>query len=242
MDMAPPLTGSRVQDLGDLLIVHFRPKRLWGVLAFLGVWLTFWTAGGIAAFIQLLHADWGTRLFLLLWLCFWAFGESTSATIIAWQLFGRELLLVSPERLEVRKQIGPLTKTKLYEAPLVRDLNAARAASDEDERPRKDFCLAFGYDDKTVRVGEGMSEREAEHIAAAVSARIRPRTWWGGRQPGRAVRASTRRRGSRSAGAAAARHPAADRVSAPCRGSDRKPRCVDPSRLPWGAGATSGAR
>jgi hypothetical protein len=183
MDMAPPPTGSRIQDLGDLLIVHFRPKRLWGVLAFLAVWLTFWTAGGIAAFIQLLHADWGTRLFLFLWLCFWAFGESTAATIIAWQLLGRELLLVSRERLEVRKQIGPLTKTKLYEAPLVRDLEAARAPSDEDERPRKDFCLAFGYDDKTVRVGEGMSEREAEHIAATVSARIRPRTWWGEDSP-----------------------------------------------------------
>ena len=153
------------------------------MLAFLAVWLTFWTAGGIAAFIQLLHADWGARLFLLLWLCFWAFGESTAATIIAWQLFGRELLVVSREGLEVRKQIGPLTKTKLYEAPLVHDLKAARAPSEEDERPRKDFCLAFGYDDKTVRVGEGMSEREAEHIAATVSARIRPRTWWGEDSP-----------------------------------------------------------
>jgi hypothetical protein len=196
---------------------------LWGVLAFLGVWLTFWTAGGIAAFIQLLHADWGTRLFLLLWLCFWAFGESTSATIIAWQLFGRELLLVSPERLEVRKQIGPLTKTKLYEAPQrllprVRLRRQDRACRRGNERTGS----------RAHRRGRVSTDPSADLV--------------GGRQPGRAVRASTRRRGSRSAGAAAARHPAADRVSAPCRGSDRKPRCVDPSRLPWGAGATSGAR
>jgi hypothetical protein len=175
MDKAPQPTGSRIQELGDQLIVHFRPQRSWGTLAFLAFWLTFWTVGGIAAFTQLLHGDWS----ILLWLCFWAFGEATVAVIIAWQLFGHELLLVSPERLEVRKQIGPFTKTKLYEVPLVRDLEAARARSDEDERPRKDFCLAFEYDDKPVRVGEGMSEREAEHIAATISARIRPRTWWG---------------------------------------------------------------
>ncbi len=176
---APPPTGSRIHELGDLLVVSFRPRRSWGTLAFLGFWLTFWTAGGIAAFTQLLHVGWGARLFLLLWLCFWALGEATVTAVIAWQLFGRELLLVSPERLEVRKQIGPFTKTKLYEVPFVRDLKAVRAPSDEDERPRKDFCLAFRYDDKTVRVGEGMSEREAEHIAATVSARIRPRTRWG---------------------------------------------------------------
>jgi len=179
MDKAPQPTGSRIQELGDQLIVHFRPRRSWGTLAFLAFWLTFWTAGGIAAFTQLLHGDLGARLFILLWLCFWAFGEATVAIIIAWQLFGHELLLVSADQLEVRRQIGPFTKTKLYAVPLVRDLEAAQARSDEDERPRKDFCLAFEYDDKPVRVGEGMSEREAEHIAATISARIRPRTWWG---------------------------------------------------------------
>ena len=183
MDKAPPPTRSRIQELGDQLIVHFRPRRSWGTLAFLAFWLTFWTAGGIAAFTQLLHGDLGAGLFILLWLCFWAFGEATVAGIIAWQLFGRELLLVSPEQLEVRKQIGPFTKTKRYEVPLVRDLEAARARGDEDERPRKDFCLAFEYDDKPVRVGEGMSEREAEQIAATISARIRPRTWWGEESP-----------------------------------------------------------
>ena len=179
MAQAPPPTGSRIQQLGDRLIVHFRPRRSWGALTFLAFWLTFWTAGGIAAFTRLLNADWNERVFLIVWLCFWAFGESAAAGVIAWQLFGGELLLVTPQQIEVRKQIGRFAKTKLYEVPLVRDLTAARAPSDEDERPRKDFCIQFAYDGGTVRVGEGMSEREAEHIAATLSARIRPRTWWG---------------------------------------------------------------
>jgi len=35
MAQAPPPTGSRIQELGDRLIVHFRPRRSWGALTFL---------------------------------------------------------------------------------------------------------------------------------------------------------------------------------------------------------------
>jgi hypothetical protein len=184
MDIAPP-TGSRIQDLGDRLIVRFRPRRSWGQLVFLAIWLTGWTVGGIAAIDALPTVGWGERLFLLLWLCGWAFGESFVTCAIAWQLFGRELLIVTPEQIEVRKEVGRFARTKFYEVGLVGDFEGARVPSDQDERPRKDFCLEFVYDDSTVRVGEGMGEREAEHIAATVSTRIHPRrTWWGEESPG----------------------------------------------------------
>ncbi len=180
MDIAPPPTGSRIQDLGDRLIVRFRPRRSWGELVFLAVWLTGWTAGGIAAIGAVLNGDWNERPFLLVWLCGWAFGESMVTGVIAWQLSGRELLIVTPQQIEVRKEVGRFARTKLYDVALVRDFKAARVPSAEDEQPRKDFCLEFAYDDGTVRVGEGMGEREAEHIAATLSARIHPRrTWWG---------------------------------------------------------------
>jgi hypothetical protein len=184
MDVAPPPTGSRIEDLPDRLVVRFRPKRSWGTLAFLAFWLAGWTAGGIAAIGALLTGDWGERAFLLLWLCGWAFGECFVTGAIVWQLFGREILIVTPEQFEVRKEIGRFARTKLYKAALVRDLRAARVPHDEDERPRKDFCLEFAYDDSTVRIGEGMGEREAEHVAATVSTRIHPqRTWWGEESP-----------------------------------------------------------
>jgi hypothetical protein len=183
MDIAPPPTGSRIQDLGDRLIVQFRPKRMWGDLVFSAVWLTGWTVAGIAA-IGALLTDWSARPFLLLWLCGWAFGELFVTGAIAWQLFGRELLIVTPEQIEVRKEVGRFARTQVYEAALVRDFKAAPPPSGEDERPRNDFCFEFAYDDSTVRVGEGMGEREAEHIAASVAARINPRpTWWGEESP-----------------------------------------------------------
>jgi hypothetical protein len=102
---------------------------------------------------------------------------------IAWELRGRELLIVTPERLEVRKEIGRFARTKLYDAALVRTVEEARVPHDEDEKPRKDFCLKVLYDDTTLRVGEGMSEREAEYVASVVLQRIRPRSWWGEDEP-----------------------------------------------------------
>ncbi|HEX9378374.1 MAG TPA: hypothetical protein VF872_02175 [Gaiellaceae bacterium] len=171
MDIAPPPAGSRIQELGDRLIVRFRPPRSWVVLVFLAFWLTFWTAGGIAAFTQLLDARWSERAFLIVWLCFWALGESAVTVVMAWQLFGRELLVVTTEQLELRKEVGRFARTKLYDVALVGDFKAARVPNGEDEQPRKDFCLEFAHDGETVRAGEGMGEREAEHTAASVSAR-----------------------------------------------------------------------
>jgi len=180
MDIAPSPNGLRIQDLGDRLIVGFRTTRLWAVLVFLAVWLPIWTWAGIGAFAKLLTGDWSERAFFFVWLCGWAFGESMATGIIAWQIFGRELLVVTADQVEMRKEVGRFARTKHYEVSLVRDFKAARVPSAEDERPRKDFCLEFTYDAATVRVGEGMGEREAEHIAASVSALIHPRrTWWG---------------------------------------------------------------
>jgi hypothetical protein len=183
MEIATPPTGSRIQELGDRLIVRFTPRRSWGGLVFLAVWLTGWTIGGIAAFTQLVAGGWGVRLFMLLWLCGWAFGEGAVVLAIAWQLRGRELLVVTPEHLEVRKEIGSFARTKLYDATLVRNVEAARVPHDEDERPRKDYCLKVFYEDEALRVGEGMSEREAEYAASVVLQRIRPRSWWGENDP-----------------------------------------------------------
>ena len=100
-------------------------------------------------------------------------------TGVAWLVAGRELLIVTPESLEVRQQIRRFARTKRYDVGLVEDVTGARVPTDEDERPRADFCLRISYDGKHVKVGEGMGEREAEYVASRVLALIRPRTWWG---------------------------------------------------------------
>jgi hypothetical protein len=179
MGVAPPLaSGLRIQELGDSLVVQFRPRRSWGALLFLTLWLLFWTAGGLAAAREVPKAPPSGAAFLLFWLCGWAAGECTAAFVIAWQLFGRTLLTVTPDGLEVRKQIGRLALTKRYDAALVRDITAIRVPADGGEGLRNDFCLGVSLGDTTVRIGEGLNEREAEYLASIVLSRIRPRSWW----------------------------------------------------------------
>ena len=172
----PPQTGSRIQELGDRLIVRFWPQRSWGALVFFSVWLTFWTIAGIAVFAELARADWGGRAFMLVWLCMWGFGEGAVIVAIAWQLVGQELLLVAPQQLEERKEIGRFARTKAYDLALVEDIRAARTPTDEGER--RDFCLQVLFEGKRLRIGEGMGEREAEYVASVVLDRIRPRARW----------------------------------------------------------------
>lgn len=185
MDISPPpsATGFRVQELDESLIVDLRPGRMWGELVFVTFWVTVWTVGGVAALVAFMSETWGARAFLAVWLCGWVFGECWAGATIAWQLFGHEILTVTQEQLEVRQAVGRFSRTKRYDAALVRDLSAAPVPTDADEKPRKDFCVKFSYRDERVSVGERLDKREAEHLASLVAARIRPRGWWGEEEP-----------------------------------------------------------
>jgi hypothetical protein len=167
-----------VQELGDRLVVGFRPRREWVALPFLAFWLVGWTLGGILAWGQLLHVGPAGTAFLLVWLAGWIAGECLVLGAIIWQLSGRETLTVTTDSIEIRWRIGRLARIKRYETGAVHHVTAELVPHDEDEQPRKDFGLRVSCADDEVHVGEGLDEREAEHIASLVESRIRPRGWW----------------------------------------------------------------
>jgi hypothetical protein len=162
--MAParPLHGLRLEELGDRLLVRFRPRRSWGAVVFLGVWLTGWTFGGVSAFMAFASAGTVPRAFLAVWLLGWVVGECAVVVILASQLFGRELLTVSPGDLEDRREVGSFGLTRRYDANRVSDVEAVLVPTGEDERPRTDYGLQVSYDGTALRFGEGMSESEAQ--------------------------------------------------------------------------------
>jgi hypothetical protein len=176
MDVAPPpASGLRMQEVGDRLIVSFRPNR--SGLIFLSIWFLGWTFGGLAAWLSVARPDPGGAAFLIFWLCGWFFGECTVICIIAWKLFGHVWLVVTADELEERFQLLRLSQKKRYEAARVAGITAARMPQDDGELS-KDYKLRVSYDGGTVWVGEGMGEREAEDVAAVVRERIRGRSWW----------------------------------------------------------------
>ena len=171
---------SVIQELGDRLVVSFRPRRAWFELAFLSFWLTLWSGGGLMAMTQLGHVGPGGTLFFLIWLTGWAFGECFVAGVIAWQFVGRTLLTVTADILEIRWEIRRLARTKQYELVSVEEISAAQVPADEDERPRSDFGLRIEANDETLHIGERLTASEAEYVASTVTSRIfAPRSWWG---------------------------------------------------------------
>lgn len=171
---------SVIQELGDRLVVSFRPRRAWFDLAFLSFWLTGWSFGGLMAMTQLGHVGPGGTLFFLIWLTGWAFGECFVAGVIAWQFVGRTLLTVTADMLEIRWEIRRLARTKRYALASVEDVAAATVPADEDEKPRKDFGLRIDANGELLHVGERLTASQAEYAASIVSSRIfAPRSWWG---------------------------------------------------------------
>jgi hypothetical protein len=170
---------SVIQELGDRLVVSFRPRRMWSVLAFLSIWLTLWTFGGLMAMTQLGQVGPGGTAFFLVWLSGWAFGEFFVTGVIAWQLVGRAVLTVSDEALEIRWEIRRLARTKRFDLASVEDISASQVPSDEDEGPRSDFGLLIDANGESLHVGERLTASEAEYVATTVASRIfGRRSWW----------------------------------------------------------------
>jgi hypothetical protein len=182
---------SVIHDVGDRVVVSFRPRRRWSVIVFLVAWLAGWTLGGILAAGQATHVSPGVTAFLLIWLSLWLCGEVFAVGTVLWMLRGRELLTATPEWLELRWELGPLARTQRFDAPAVQRIGAERVPHDEDEKPRDDFGLRISCVDDRLHFGEGVSEHEAEQIALAVEARLHPRSWWDDRpQPSGAAPAT----------------------------------------------------
>jgi hypothetical protein len=179
MTVAPSPHGlPRIEELGDSTSVSFRPRRSWGDVGFLIVWLTLWTFGGIAAMHALVHAPLGGRLFLAFWLCGWLVGETAVGAIVAWKLFGREALVVTSNELEVRRQVGHFSSSQRVPTALVDSVNAKLVPVGEDERPRSDYCVEISTGGKKIRVGHSMDRSGAEYVASLVLAWVGPRSWW----------------------------------------------------------------
>ena len=173
MGVAAPLARHpQVEDLGDRLVVTLRPPRSWVVVLFLTAWLIGWSFGGIDAIRHLGKGGAAiVLLFLAVWLIGWFVGGCFAFLALAWLLRGREVLTVTPNELQVVRSVGRIALTRRYDAALVEGISAG-------ERGGQGYCVRISYRGADVDFANGISKREAEEIAAAAYACIRPRSWW----------------------------------------------------------------
>jgi hypothetical protein len=160
---------------GELILIPAR-KFVFAML-FLPVWLTAWTAGGIAAIYQVLTSF---SAFLVLWLCFWAAGWAAAAGTLAWMAFGSETLRATGDDLEVAHHLLGWSRRKVYRGQEIRHLQPA-------PQPPWPFrfqwqmplltgdrmgAVKFDYGARTVHVAGGLDEAEGRAVAELLSVRL----------------------------------------------------------------------
>jgi hypothetical protein len=142
------------------------PSKWSTVVVFLGVWLTFWTIGGVSAARSLQRHF---NLFLCFWLAGWTVGELAVTYAILYVIGGKEVILANSETLTCKRQIFGLGLAKSYVVREMRNLRFQPATG--AGKSRRASRIAFDYGVKTITFGADLDEAEA----VALIGRIRQR-------------------------------------------------------------------
>jgi hypothetical protein len=155
------------QELGGERI-RIRARRNIFVLLFLPLWLTGWTAGGVAAIGQFLRTG---QPFLVIWLCGWATGWAFAGGTLAWTIWGSELIGVTGGDLEIGHRLLGWTRTRLYRGSEVRHLAAAETPflyrfqlSLPLLMRARSGAVKFSYGGRTIYAAQGLDEAEGRMI------------------------------------------------------------------------------
>lgn len=142
------------------------PSKWSAIIVFLGVWLTFWTIGGMSAARSLQRHF---NLFLCFWLVGWMVGELAVTYAILYVIGGKEVIFANSETLRCKTQIFGLGLAKSYVVREMRNLRFQPATG--AGKSRRASRIAFDYGAKTITFGADLDEVEA----VALIARIRQR-------------------------------------------------------------------
>ena len=92
-----PMRWSAVEE-GESLRITISIKRSWVVIAFLVLWLSGWTYGGLHLLLQLFT---NFQLFGAFFMTGWALVEVLVAWFLMVMVAGKEILTASPQSLEI---------------------------------------------------------------------------------------------------------------------------------------------
>lgn len=168
----------RIEIVDGVEQVRLPTRRSWFLLAFLPLWLTGWTAGGVFAIWQVITTH---ELFLILWLCGWAAGWVFAVSTLAAQIWGAETIRASLVELEVTKSAGPFRRQWHYRADLIRNLGSTDPSGDpwgmrEMQTPvwtrNRSGAVKFDYGAETIFIAVGVDQPEGRAIARWLALRL----------------------------------------------------------------------
>jgi hypothetical protein len=146
-------------------------------------WLGGWAIGEISALTLFLPLGIGEGtsiiVFVVFWLIGWTIGGTVVILIVAWNLVGKEVIILSADILKIELRILMLKRTKRYLPTNIK--NFRLLATGEGQLMfnlfQREFWgfngnIAFDYGMKTIKFSKGIDEAEASYIINLLKRRI----------------------------------------------------------------------
>jgi hypothetical protein len=175
MPLDRPKHGAQLQELHDRLVLHFPPRPCWPAVVFVLLWLTLWTIGGIDVVRAVVTGNDST--WHLLELGPFAVGELFLTRWLAREIWEHEFLVASFDRLEVRRDLGRISRSRSCPVGLVRDVRPVEMGGEADEYLER-FRLEIVHRHGRLRVGDHLTEPEAEHVASVTRSWLTRHAGW----------------------------------------------------------------
>jgi len=169
---------------GSTLRIPIPLQKQKSIVVFFSVWLIIWTLGEFAAagvllnqllsFIRSGALSIGIFevLFMSFWLTGWTIGGGFAIYTWLWSVTGAEILYLAQDVLRIEKKIAWTVKTNDY---YIKDIRKFRKETDSSGFKMADttlWCFAFEYYGKTVRIGRGVRDEDADPIEKIVRQRL----------------------------------------------------------------------
>ena len=162
----PYAMRSDVSEEGGRLQISIPMQRKWFVSAFIACWLGGWTVAGVEVVKRLLT---NFELFSAFWMGGWALGELFALSYLLRSLGGRDVIWAAGEALEIRKDVFGVGVSKQYLCAEIRNLRfQPETGSGKHHRVSR---IAFDYGAKTIGLGDGLDEAEANQLISLIRSR-----------------------------------------------------------------------
>lgn len=171
--VAPANPRATTAETSSGLEIVVPAKKNWIIILFLGLWLCGWAMGVVVVATQFLSHDMPSEasVFLTVWLVGWTLGGAFALLVCCWSLAGKERMLLSSDRITLKREIFGWGRTREYELVHVRSLRASQSPyNPADFRSGFRFwgigggSIAFNHGSKTIRFAAGLDEAEAQSL------------------------------------------------------------------------------
>ena len=180
MSIAPHERVSRSREGSEGFEISIPAKQSLRATLILGPALVGWGMGEVFALADLfLRTDDDASVsWLTIWLIAWTCAGAFLWYVQFWMVIGKEVVILRPATLLIRRELGGFDRSKEYDLPRVTNLRAGSISGDSyDWRGAMHFLgigggpIAFDYESRTVRLGSGLPDAEAREIVNELRSR-----------------------------------------------------------------------